>query len=332
MNITKFYLILQRFSIKKLGTRTSRPHAGGMPASQNPTMKGKGQYTQGIFLVVMAYVSWGFLPLFWKQLEAIPAVEILAHRILWSSVFTMAVCLVMKRKYLRNYFSCPKALGKLLVTGVIVSMNWGVFIYAVNSGQLIEASLGYFINPLVSVLLGMVFLGEKLNKIQIAAFALAMIGVAYLTLNYGHFPWIAIVLALTFGVYGLLKKKMNYDSMSALAVETTLVAPFALAYLFFSAPVADISYVTQHIPVGVMLVLAGVVTALPLYWFGIAAVRIPLYSVGFFQYIAPTMKLIIGIYFFHEIFSITHFVSFLLIWAGLALYIGDMVVRLNKKH
>ena len=293
-------------------------------------MKNVGRYTQGIIFAVMAYVSWGLLPLFWKHLDTIPAVEILAHRIIWSSFFAMVACLIMKRSYLRSYFTNPKSLVRLMVTGAVVSLNWGVFIYAVNSGQLIEASLGYFINPLISVILGMVFLGEKLNKTQLVAFLFAVIGVAYLTINYGHFPWIAITLALSFGVYGLMKKKMNYDSMSALAVETTLIAPFALGYLFFSDPVVGLTYASQHIPVAIMLVLAGIVTALPLYWFGIAAVRISLFSVGFFQYIAPTIKLFIGIYFFHETFTATHAVSFSLIWVGLALYICDMIVRLNK--
>ena len=204
-------------------------------------MKSVGRYAQGLILAVLAYVVWGALPLFWKHLDAIPSVEILAHRILWSSVFSLTVCLFIKRDYLRRYFTNPKSLFRLALTGAIVSLNWGVFIYAVNSGQLLEASLGYFINPLVSIVLGMVFLGEKLNKIQLVSFLLAMIGVGYLTVNYGHFPWIAIVLALTFGAYGLLKKKMNYDSMSALVVETTLIAPFALGYLLIGVPVADIS-------------------------------------------------------------------------------------------
>jgi len=294
-------------------------------------MKIDRRSSQGVIYALLAYMSWGLLPLFWRQLEVVPATEILAHRIIWSSVFTLAVCLLMKRDYLRNYFTNPKSLILLVVTGVIVSLNWGVYIYAINSGQLLEAALGYFINPLVSIVLGMFFLGEKLNKTQLAAFMLAVSGVAYLTINYGHFPWIAIALALSFGVYGLLKKKMNYDSMSALAVETTLVTPFALAFLIFGAPVANISFVAQHIPIAVMLVFAGVITAMPLYWFANAAVRIPLYAIGFFQYIAPTIKLFIGIYFFHEIFSTTHAVSFSLIWAGLALYIFDTICVVNKK-
>jgi len=308
--------------------------------SHNFKMKPTGQNTQGIIYVVLAYVSWGLLPLYWKYLDAIPAMNILAHRILWSSVFTLTLCLFIKREELRKYFFNPKSLVKLAITGILVSTNWGVFIYAVNSGQLIEAALGYFINPLVCIVLGMVFLGEKLNKTQLAAFFLAMVGVAYLTINFGRFPWIAIFLALSFGTYGLLKKKMNYDSMSALAVETTLVAPIALGYLIFGAviqlPLNDGAaiqfpvFLTQHYSIMIMLVFSGVITALPLYWFGMAAVKIPLYSVGFFQYIAPSMKLFIGVYLFHEIFSVTHVVSFLLIWAGLALYIGDMIVKFRK--
>ena len=281
-----------------------------------------GRYTQGIIYAVLAYMSWGILPLFWKHLDAIPAEKILAHRILWTSVLSLALCLLIKRDYLRKYFSNTKSLVRLTITGMLVSINWGVYIYAVNSGQLVEAALGYFLNPLISILLGMIFLGEKLNKTQMVAFFLAMTGVAYLTINYEHFPWIALVLALTFGVYGLLKKKMNYDSIAALTVETTLVAPIALVYLIF---VSSDGGTIQQFPVPVLLVLGGVVTALPLYWFGMAAVKTPLYSIGFFQYIAPSMKLFIGIYFFHETFSATHAVSFSLIWAGLALYIGNMI-------
>ena len=257
--------------------------------------------------------------------------DILAHRVLWSSVFSLALCLFIKRDFLRKYFYDLKSLIRLTITGLLVSINWGVYIYAVNSGQIIEASLGYFINPLVSIVLGMFFFGEKLNKIQIISFLLAMAGVAYLTLNYGHFPWIAIVLAVTFGVYGLLKKKMNFDSISALAVETTVITPLALGYLVFGTSGGLTSFSSQPLSIVGLLVLAGVVTALPLYWFGTAAVKIPLSSIGFFQYIAPSMKLVIGIFLFHEIFSLTHIVSFSLIWLGLALYIGDIATSKKTK-
>jgi len=249
-------------------------------------MKNIGQYTQGIIYIVLAYVCWGVLPIYWKHLDSISSVYILAHRIVWSSVFTLGWCLFIRRNYLRHYFCNLKSFVNLTVTGILVAVNWGVFIYAVNSEHIIEAALGYFINPLFSIVLGMIFLGEKLNKTQFMSFLLAIAGVAYLTVTYGQFPWIAIVLALTFGVYGLLKKKMNYDSMSALAVETTLVAPVALGYLIFGVSNGATSFITMDVSLIVLLVLAGVVTALPLYWFGMSAVRIPLYSLGFFQYIA----------------------------------------------
>ena len=291
-------------------------------------MKTVSQNTQGIFYITIAYVIWGILPVFWKQFDMIPAVNVLAHRILWASVFSLALSLLKKREYLRKYFSNPKSLVRLAVTGMLLSVNWGVFIYAVNSGQIVEAALGYFINPLISIVLGMIFLGEKLNKTQLAAFLLAMAGVAYLTINYGHFPWMAIILALTFGFYGLLKKKMNYDSMSALTVETTLIAPIALAYLIFGASDAGTTAATHQFSVAFMLVLAGIVTALPLYWFGIATAKIPLYSIGFFQYIAPIINLFIGLYIYHEAFTITHAISFSFIWAGLALYIGNITYKI----
>jgi len=284
------------------------------------------KFGKGIFYAVIAYLTWGLLPLFWKLLENVPSVDILAHRILWSSVFTMAFCLAMKRSYLKKYFSSLKSLAALLITGILVSTNWGVYIYAVVSGQIIEASLGYFINPLVSIVLGMIFLGEKLNKIQLAAFMLAMVGVGYQTINYGHFPWIAIILAVTFGVYGLMKKKMSYDSMTALAIETTIIAPIAIAYLIFW----DKPYTIHNFSETILLILAGIVTAVPLYWFGMAAIKINLYAIGFLQYLAPSMKLFLGVFLFNETFSTTHTVSFSLIWAGLALYTGDIVLRRLK--
>ena len=290
------------------------------------------QNTQGIIYAILAYVSWGILPLFWKHLDAVPAVDILAHRVIWSSFFTILFCLPTKRDYLKKYFTNPKAIVILTVTGILVSGNWGVYIYAINSGQVIEASLGYFINPLVSIMLGMIFFGERLNRTQFAALLFAMAGVCYLTFNYGHFPWIAFALALTFGIYGLLKKKMNYDSMSALAVETTLIAPIALGYLIFGVSGGGAFFIDQSVSTSMLLVLTGVITTLPLYWFGTAAVRIPLNSIGFFQYISPTINLIIGIFIFHETFSTTHAISFSLIWIGLGLYIGDMAVKLKRKN
>lgn len=295
-------------------------------------MKFIGHNTKGIIFVVLAYLSWGVLPIYWKQLDTIPSLEILAHRIIWSTVFTLSLGLFIKRGYIRKYFSDPKALLRLSITGILLALNWGVYIYAINANHIVECSLGYFINPLVSIVLGMVFLGEKLNKTQITAFLFAVAGVAYLTIHYGQFPWVAIILALSFGVYGLMKKQMDYDSMSALAVETALIAPFALVYLFFGASVAGVSLLTQPYPVVILLVLAGVITALPLYWFGLAAVKIPLYSIGFFQYISPTINLFIGIYIYREIFSSTHAIAFALIWIGLALYIGDIIVRLRRQY
>ncbi|MDR2233020.1 MAG: EamA family transporter RarD [Tannerella sp.] len=294
-------------------------------------------YQKGIFFALISYLSWGLLPIFWKQLETIPSVEILAHRMLWSTVFTLILCLLMKKHSFFDYFSHAKSLFRLAVTGLLLTLNWGIYIYAINSDQIVETSLGYFINPLVSIVLGMIFLGEKLNKTQLIAFMFAVAGVAYLAVNYGHFPWIAISLALTFGVYGLLKKQMNYDSMSALAVETALIAPFALAYLIFGASVAGWSPVgtdsinSQPVSIVALLLLAGLVTSLPLYWFGMAAVRIPLYSIGFFQYISPTINLFIGIFIYHEVFSADHAISFSLIWVGLALYIGDIIVKIRRR-
>ena len=277
---------------------------------------------------ILAYLSWGGLPLFWKLLDAIPAAYILAHRILWASIATMIFCMWLKRDYLLKYLRCAKTLFLFLIAGVLLSSNWWVYIYAVISGQIIEASLGYFINPLVSIVLGMIFLGEKLNKNQLVAFLLATAGVTYQTLNYGHFPWIAAILALSFGIYALMKKKMNMEPMTALALETTSLVPIALLYIFLW----EKTYSLQDFSDFFLLVMAGLVTALPLYWFGLAAAKINLHAIGFLQYLAPTMKLLLGIFLFNETFTKTHAVSFCLIWAGLAIYTGDKLHKLIFKQ
>ena len=284
-------------------------------------------YIQGIIYALLAYVSWGILPLYWKLLSHVNPVEILSNRITWASLFVLLLCLFYKRELLLKYIKDLRLIAKLTVTGLLISVNWGIYIYAVNSNHIIDASLGYYINPLVSIVLGMLFLKEKLNKTQIAAFIMAIIGVGWFTVGYGRFPWIAVTLSLSFGLYGLLKKRMNLDSMAALSVETLMVTPIAVTYMGVIAANGENSFLSSGISTDLLLILGGVVTALPLYWFGMAAVRIPLYAVGFFQYISPTTSLIIGIFIYHEHFSSSHFVCFALIWAGLAMYIGNMILN-----
>jgi len=285
------------------------------------------EQNKGALFAIASYISWGLLPIYWKLMQNVSSLEILAHRIIWSAVFTFIFCIIWKRHYLKKYFSNRRDLLRLSITGILVSANWGIYIYAVNANHILDASLGYYINPIVSVLLGIIFLKERLNKTQIIAFLITIAGVAYFTIDYGKFPWVAISLATTFGVYGLLKKKMNFDSMTALSIETMLALPLALIYMGYLVSSNSNVFMSgsSNISTQLLLISTGVITVLPLYWFGLATVRVPLYSIGFFQYIAPTLKLLIGIFIFDEAFTISHVICFSAIWLALILYIRDII-------
>lgn len=278
------------------------------------------QYRIGVVYTAVAFFAWGILPFYWKALESVPAIEILVHRIIWSFVFTSIILIIRKRMFLRRLLMDAKSRRALILTGMLIGVNWFTYVYAVNSARIIEASMGYYINPLLSVFLGIVILKERLNLLQIIAFLLACGGVLYLTIDYGRFPWIALLLACAFGLYGLLKKTTKIESMSGLMIETMLLSPIALGILLFQALRGNIAILNVSRGTDLLLILAGVVTVLPLYWFAQGAKRIPLSSVGFLQYIAPTLMLVIGIFVYNETFTIAHLVSFGLIWIALVLY------------
>ncbi|MDI3534494.1 MAG: chloramphenicol-sensitive protein RarD [Thermosediminibacterales bacterium] len=275
----------------------------------------------GILYAVMAFTVWGFLPIYWKLLNQIPAGQILAHRILWSFVFVFALLIFNGRlKGLKQVISNRKKLIGILFSAVIISINWGIYIWAVNSNHIIETSMGYYINPLITVFMGMVILKEKLYFWQIISLILASIGVLITTVQYGKIPWIALSLALTFALYGLGKKKINIDSMTGLALETFIIMPAALGYIILKQ--LNGTGILNMIPLSttVMLLLSGIVTAMPLLWFAKGTKRIPLSMIGFIQYISPTINLFLGIFVFKEQFTNIHFLSFGFIWCGLILY------------
>ena len=278
------------------------------------------QYRIGVVYTAVAFFAWGILPFYWKALESVPAIEILVHRIIWSFVFTSIILIIRKRMFLRRLLMDAKSRRALILTGMLIGVNWFTYVYAVNSARIIEASMGYYINPLLSVFFGIVILKERLNLLQIIAFLLACGGVLYLTIDYGRFPWIALLLACAFGLYGLLKKTTKIESMSGLMIETMLLSPIALGILLFQALRGNIAILNVSRGTDLLLILAGVVTVLPLYWFAQGAKRIPLSSVGFLQYSAPTLMLVIGIFVYNETFTIAHLVSFGLIWIALVLY------------
>ncbi len=278
------------------------------------------QYRKGIVYTTVAFFAWGVLPFYWKALGAVPAFEILAHRILWSFVFITIVLAVRRNTQVKALLKDPRSRKSLLVTSALIGLNWFTYVYAVNSGHIVEASMGYYINPLVSIFLGIVILKERLDLLQILSFVLACGGVLYLTMDYGKFPWIAVLLACAFGLYGLFKKTSNLQSLPSLMIETMLLSPLALGIIVYQASISRGSFFSISIKTDFLLIFAGVITTLPLYWFAQGAKRIPLSSVGFLQYIAPTLMLCIGVFVYNETFTRAHLISFGLIWIALVLY------------
>lgn len=288
-------------------------------------------YLSGLFYALACYVTWGVFPLYWKLLAHVPSQQILAHRVIWSVVFLIALLLVLRNRHFLIYLKQPRTLGLLFITGVLVGSNWFVYIYAVNHNHIVEASLGYYINPLVNVLLGVIFLKERLGKMQLIALAFALAGVAWLAFHIGHIPWISLFLAVSFALYGLLRKKANLESLPGLLIETLLLSPMALFYLWFVNQQGSGVFLHSSILTNVLLIFGGPVTAIPLFWFGKAATRIPLSTIGFIQYISPTLQLIIGLLVYREPFSPIYLASFALVWTGLIIYSVSLMREYRKR-
>lgn len=284
----------------------------------------EGEKTIGIFFIIGAYTLWGILPIYWKFLDEVPSSEILAHRIVWSFVFISIIVILRKRKQLKNFFKVQMSQKKtwfaLFLTSLLISTNWLTYIFAVNKGHIVDASLGYYINPLVSVLLGVFVLREKINKLQTFSFILAGIGVLYMTISIGKFPWIALILAFSFGFYGLAKKLIKVDSILGLFLETLFAVPFAIIFLSYLGINGQHSFTTGTVQIDWLLMGSGIATALPLLWFGIGAQKIPLYLLGFLQYIAPTISLFLGVLLYDEAFTIDHIITFTCIWIAIVIF------------
>lgn len=294
------------------------------------------EFGLGIAFAALSYMLWGILPLFWKLVDEVPASEILAHRIVWSLVFMVIILLLLKK--FSSFFTELKALVRnrkrfigVACASVFISINWGLYIWAVNADRIIEASLGYYINPLVSILLAVIVLKERLTVMQTLSIILAGIGVLVLTVNFGSFPWVAIMLAVSFAFYGLIKKMVQLGALVGLAIETLLITPFALLFLAVVHGNGG-GALGESVSVTFLLLGAGVVTAIPLLLFASGARRIPLSMIGLLQYIAPTIKLIIGVYLFHEPFTGVHLVAFTCIWLALVLYTMTLTKGLRMKR
>jgi chloramphenicol-sensitive protein RarD len=285
----------------------------------------------GTLYVLTAYVVWGLLPIYWKALQSVPAPEILAHRIFWSFVFVSFLLWKQQRwAEFKWTFRSRSNLWICILTAAIIGSNWFIYIWAVIHDHIVDTSLGYFINPLITVLLGVIFLHEKLNRWQIIAFVLASLGVGYLTLEYGRVPWIALSLALTFGIYGLLRKTARIEALSGLTAETGLLSPLVLTYLLLLALKGESSAGSSPAAIHLLLLGSGLVTAGPLLWFTIGVRRIKLSTAGFLQYLAPSMQLLLGVVVYREPFTRTHLISFGLIWTALIIFSLSNTPLLNR--
>jgi chloramphenicol-sensitive protein RarD len=276
---------------------------------------------RGILFAIGAYLIWGFMPVYIKQLAEVPPLQILGHRIVWSFLFLAIVIVALKQTAsLRRAVVGKRVLMIYLAAALLLAVNWLTYIFAVNGGHVVESSLGYFINPLVSVLLGVVFFHERLRKWQWTAVAIATLGVLYLTFDYGQLPWIAIILALSFGLYGLVKKAAPLGALHGLTLETGLLFVPALVYLAWESFQGNGAFGAGDPGLSVLLAMAGLVTAIPLLMFGSAARSIPLSMVGLLQYIAPTCQFLLGVLVYREPFSPARLVGFVIIWCALVIF------------
>jgi chloramphenicol-sensitive protein RarD len=278
----------------------------------------------GTLAGIAAYSLWGVFPLVFHLLRSVGPVEILIHRIVWSFVVVVVLLAIRRqRHWLREVRSEPRALGRLTLAAALIATNWLVYIWAVNSDHVVEAALGYYVNPLISVALGVAVLGERLRRLQVVALAFGAGAVAVLTVAYGRVPWIALVLACSFGGYGFLKKAVPVGAMTSLAVETLVLLPAALAGLVALLVTGEAAFLHGSVGRDLLLVGLGVVTAVPLLLFGTAARRIPLSLVGLLQYLTPTLQLLCGVAVFHEPMPPERLAGFVLVWIALAVLAVD---------
>ena len=292
----------------------------------------KGKLSTGSIYALLAYGAWGLLPIYWKFLGQISAIEVLCHRIIWSLVFLSVMLILRQRQFeVRALLKSRHSLGVLLITAVLLTCNWGLYIYGVNTDRVVETSLGYFINPLVSVFLGFVFLKEQLLRGQQIAVGLAAIGVGYFVWQFGAVPWIALGLALTFAFYGLLRKVVRVPPMVGLAVETLLITPAALILVAYWG-VSDAGNFGSSLTLTLLFVGAGIVTSMPLLWFNNAAKRLRLSTLGLFQYLAPSTQLTLGVLLYREPFTATHAITFGFIWTALLLYSTTSLLSNRPSH
>lgn len=277
---------------------------------------------------IAAFSVWGIVPVFWKFLRTVPAPEILAHRFVWTTLF-LIILLSWQRRWpeVMTSVRSRRALLFCLASGTAISINWLLFIWAVNVGRILETSLGYFLTPLINVLFGALFLRERLTRAQFIAVLLAFLGVLNLTVGYGKFPSVAVAICISWGFYGLLRKVSGTRPIPGLFLETTLLTPVAIGYLWLVQNHGTAAFASSRPLIAILLLSTGVITGLPLVWFGHAARHLRLTTVGFLQYLAPTGSFLLGVFLYHEPFTRGHLLTFLLIWLGLIIFTVDALRR-----
>lgn len=282
---------------------------------------------KGILSGIAAYALWGFFPIYWKMLHDVPALQLLGHRIGWSFGLLMLFILFTRQwDDFRSVAFIPKTLGIYAIAGVLLSLNWLIYVWGVNAGFIVETSLGYFINPLLSVLFGVIFLRERLRPTQWIPVIIAAIGVIYLTVTYGRPPWIALSLAVSFGLYGLVKKLSPLGSVYGLTLETGIVFPMALVYLAVVQSNGSGAFLHEGLTVDLLLIGAGIVTTIPLLMFASAAKQIPLNMIGVLQYFAPTIQFLIGVFLYKEPFDTSHLIGFSIVWLALIIFWVENII------
>lgn len=284
----------------------------------------------GILYGISAYLLWAVAPLYFKTVDHIPALDILSHRIVWSFIVVLGLMTVLRKWQILVGALSKRVLGAMLISSLLIALNWGTYIYAINSQQLLSASLGYYINPLVSILLGMIFFKDRLDRPKQWAAWLCLLAVAFEIVQFGRLPWIAMTLALSFGLYGLVRKKVALDSFTGMTLETAILLPYALIQLHWFG--ADIGFMQQgQWSTSALLMLAGPVTMVPLMCFAAAANRVSLVTLGFFQYIGPSAMFMLAVFLYDEPFSSAKLITFGLIWLALLILVVSSVRQLRKQ-
>ncbi|NNG18008.1 EamA family transporter RarD [Naumannella sp. ID2617S] len=285
----------------------------------------------GVVAALTAYGLWGLVPLYWRLIQGAGPLEVLAHRVVWSLVFAVLLVLLVARRRWRQQLASPRTLLSLGVAAIVVTSNWGIYIWAVTNGRVTETALGYYINPLLSILVGVLLLHERLAPVQWIAIGLAAVAVVVITFGYGRLPWVALLLATTFAVYGVIKKRVTVEPVVSFGYESAIAVLPALAFLLWLSSRGESHFGRQPLGQDLLLIGGGVVTAIPLLAFAFAAQRIPLSLLGITQYVAPTIQFVLGVALFGEPMPLARWIGFVLVWAALLLITGHAVWRARHR-